>query len=240
MGIAIQDLRVLVIGLKYEKSFRLIDRMGEMFELILHDSSSPFGTSFFPGYDDHGFEEKILLGRNGTFMKICSEEIVLRYVMNSKADIKKEMDWFINDAIAFISEQLINNYKIRDIMRIGLMFTHFMSSNNASASMISKLTDNKIQNADQFSLSFGKKDTAIAGWTKKQVDDHINMITLLKQIDGNHYDITLDYQYYFKPVLEKLGDWPINGLWKRSVDYLNKDFYGMINLLAPEGVLIHG
>lgn len=239
MSISRQDLRVLVVGIKYEKSFKLIDKMGEMFEIILHDAASPFGTAFFPGYDDLGFEEKILLGKNGTYMKISSQEIVFRYVLNSKADIKKELDWFSKDAISFIVEQLINNYKIRDIMRIGLMFTHFMNSKNASANMISKLTENKVQNADQFSLSFGKKDTAIEGWTKKQVDDYVNKITLFKQIDNQLYDITLDYQYYFLPAIEKFNDWPINGLWRRSLEYLDKDFYGMVNSLAPAGVLVH-
>ena len=237
MSISKSDLRVLAIGFRYEKSFKLIDMIGETIERILRDSSSPFGTDFFPRYEDLGFEEKILIGKNGTFLKIGASEIVLRYVLNKDAAFETEYAWFRNDAIAFIIDQILKVNQISEAIRIGIVFTHIVESKSACSSIIDKLTDGTIRDADQFSLSFGKKDTALEGWLKRQVDDYCNKVTLIRQIDNAKYDVTLDYQYYFSPYLNKLADWPILDLLERAHSYLNASFYETINSLIPEGAL---
>jgi hypothetical protein len=229
-------LKKLVFGIRFEKTFRILDIMGHTIDTILHDKSSPFSTVFFPSLEELGSQDRILINREkGHFLRLTPSDIIFNYSLQSNDNkIEKEINWFQNDALEFIIDKLIKNNKVKDIMRIGIMFMHEIEAENIGGKVISKLINKEKFNADQFTLSYGNKDKTIEGLVKKGVDDYINKITIIKQISDNNYDFTLDYQYHFSPYLDYLTEWNNITFFDRAYTYLNDQFYSMVNSLIPD------
>lgn len=72
------------------------------------------------------------------------------------------------------------------------MMTHICEPDNVAGRILSTLTNGKEDNADQFTLRFGKKDATFEGQIRSGVNDYVNTITTLKQISPSHYDMTYD------------------------------------------------
>jgi hypothetical protein len=93
------------------------------------------------------------------------------------------------------------------------------------------LTSNAETNADQFSLTFGRKDTAIESLVRKDVEDYVNRLFLLQQVSEKAYDLTFDYQYYFLPPIHDLAEWRFDSFMDKAMYQLNGVFYPFINSL---------
>jgi hypothetical protein len=231
MALSRSDLSYVVIGFRYEKSFRISDISGEICDTILHDKSSPFGIKFFPRLNEIGTQDKTLVNdQTQNYLKITTSDIIFKYNIGSYSDDKTvEIDWFKDSAIPFIKEKLIEDKKIRNIDRIGLMFGNDILLDNLGSLIIQKLTDNEYKEADQFALNFGLKDTAVEGIIKRSVDDYVNRLYLMKQSDSNKYEVIFDYQYYFIPTIPDIKTWNITQFFDRSLIQLDTSFYPFIN-----------
>lgn len=241
MPISTESVKILHVGFRFQKTFRLTDITGQIFDMVLQDPSSPFDTKFFTRLEEVGNHDKLLDNPStGCFLRITSSDIIFRHAfLNQEVDFKREFDWFKDDAIPFIVDKIIGDYKIRNVMRIGIMYTNIIEAANIGGLVLSKLTSDSpynIAEADQFSLNFGKKDPTAEGFIKSGVDDYVNKITMIKQISSTNYDVTLDYQYYFVPPINVLNDFNITNFVDNSYGYLTGSFYKIIQTLVPEEV----
>lgn len=237
MQIDRNDISILTIGLRFERSFRITDIMGNIFDCILRDSGSPFSPDFFPNFQEISSHDKVLInGETGSFFRLTTTDILFRHTISKdKSNLEKELKWFQKDAIGFIIDKIINTYNIKNFVRIGFLVTHLVEEDNIGGIVLSKISD-EINKADQFTLTYGRKDPTVDGLVKKGVNDYVNRITLLKQLGEKEYDISLDYQYYFLPQLEKISGWPINDFFVKAYQNLDEKFYTMVNQLINETV----
>lgn len=235
MEIVRDNISQFTIGIRFEKSFRVSDITGHIFDVVLHDRSTPFGTEFFPQYQAFGSHDRMLVNSDrGYYLRVTTSDIIFQYSISSTDDLEKELRWFRNDATAFIVDKILGDNRITNIMRIGFMTTHIINGENVGGHVLEKLTAADIKTADQFTLRFGNKDTTVDGMIKKGVNDYINKITTIKQISDTQYDVTLDFQYYFLPSLETLKGWDFSAFFDRAMHTLDEKFYAMINIILGE------
>lgn len=230
----------LTSGIRYEKSFRISDIIGHIFDVVLHDKSTPFGTDFFPRYEEIGSQDRWLLNaEKGYYMRLTTSDLIFQYTLHSSLEgQEKEINWFIKDALQFIIDKIFHETRIINIMRFGFMITHLIEGENLGGNVLNQLTSGEIKNADQFTIRFGNKDLTADGLIKKGVNDFVNRLTTIKQIGETKYDVTLDYQYHFLPELKDLEEWPIQNFFDRAFSHLDNKFYSMINPLVNKMVKV--
>jgi len=229
-----EKISQLICGIRFERTFRMSDITGQIFDTVLHDEFSPFGTDFFPHFEEFGTQDKVLVNsEKGYYLRINTSDIIFQYTLHSQINSQeKEIFWFRNDAINFIIDKIIHENGIQNIIRFGFMVTHLIEGENLGGNVLNQLTKGEINNADQFTLRFGNKDVTADGITKSGVNDYVNKITTIRQIGEKEYDITLDYQYYFLPQLVKLKGWNTSNFFDRAFHNLDNKFYTMTNLLV--------
>ena len=232
------EIALLTVGVRYEKSFRIGDISGHLCDMALRDSSSPFGSDFFPRFQELSTQDRMLINNDrGYFLRITTSDLIFQYTINpDREHQEKEIKWFIHDAFAFIVEKLIHENHISRLQRVGFMISHIIDGENLGGNVISHLTSGKIKKAEQFTLRFGNKDATADGLTKHGVDDYVNHISTIKQTDENKYDISLDYQYYFIPQIADLKRWNATAFFERAFYKLDNDFYPTINPLVERVV----
>jgi len=238
MSITKKTLSHVIIGFRFEKAFRVGDIAGGICDTALHHKSTPFGTEFFPRYQDTGTLDRALLNDDRKhFLRITTSDIVFQYTLQSKnGDQEKELDWIRKDAVPFIVDKIIVGKNIKNILRVGMMMGHIIEGVNLGGSIITRLTDNTESKSDQFSLTFGRKDTAIESLIRKDVDDYVNRLFLMQQVSQETYDLTFDYQYYFNPPIHDLVDWKFENFMDKALFQLESVFYPFINSLISATV----
>lgn len=55
-----ESLGQVTVGIRYEKTFRVSDIIGSLFDIVLHDPATPFGTNFFPKFHEFGPHDRML------------------------------------------------------------------------------------------------------------------------------------------------------------------------------------
>ena len=232
------DISQITCGIRFEKSFRIGDISGQIFDTVLHNSSSPFGTDFFPRFQELNTQDRALVNsERGYYLRITTSDIVFQYtIQENKKSLDSQIEWFKKDAIKFIIDKIIHENGIKNIIRFGFMVTHVINGENLGGNVINQLSGGEIKSADQFTLRFGNKDITGDGLIKKGVDDYVNKITTIRQTGETEYDITLDYQYYFIPQMTNLKDWDEDKFFERAQISLDNRFYSMINPLISKMV----
>jgi len=231
MNISKNNLSHITIGFRFEKTFRISDISGEICDIILHHQSTPFGNTFFSRLNEMGPHDKTLLNDiTQNYLKITNSDIIFKYNFGSYSKVQHdEIKWLKESAIPFILKEILSGKNIKNYMRIGLMFGHSINVENLGGRIMQKLLDDGNENADQFSLSFGLKETAVEGLSRKGVDDFLNKIYIIKQTGPYEFETIFDFQYYFQPMIKELKGWNIESFVDRSMIHLDKYFYPFIN-----------
>lgn len=236
MVIEKSDLHALTLGVRFEKSFRVADMIGHIFDDVLHGKSSPFNTDIFPNYHELSSQDKALVhNERGDFLRVTVSDVIFRYYLKEADSSTAEIEWFRNDACQYVLDRIFGRIKVANIYRAGIMYTHNIEASDLGGMVLTKLKHEGVNNVDQFSLTFGKKDTTAEGYVKKGVDDYINRINTIKQIAIDKYEFTLDYQYYFKPHLDKIDSWNFDNFFQKSQTYLNDHYYTLVNGIVFNG-----
>jgi hypothetical protein len=96
MSISTASTKMMHVGFRFQKTFRLTDITGQIFDMVLQDSSSPFDTKFFTRLDEVDNHDKLLVNPStGCFLRITSSDIIFRHAfLKSEVEFQKEFDWF--------------------------------------------------------------------------------------------------------------------------------------------------
>jgi hypothetical protein len=92
---------------------------------------------------------------------------------------------------------------------------------------ILSITEGKIEDADNISISFSKKLPAKEALYRKGVDDYKNTIYNLQE-KKEYINSSLDYQYYYKPAIEDLRDCFVDNVFDDAKDFLINNYYSWI------------
>jgi len=226
------NLSILTIGFKFEKSFRIGDVLGNIFDTILSSEVTPFSTKFFPSIIDKGFDDRAFFNpEKGHYLKITTSDIIFKFHIDKDKDLNEEINWFTNDAVSFIIDKIIKDNNISNFIRIGIMFSHYLKEPKIGAIVASKLADKKLDDITSFNLVFGRKVETIEGLSRKKVNDYRKLITTIKQLPDNAFDITLDYQHHFNPKLSRIQDWKMTSFIEKAKIFLEEDFLEFVNVM---------
>jgi hypothetical protein len=236
MKVELNNLTNLIIGFRFEKSFRIGDISGSIIDAVLHDKQTPFGTTFFNRYKDISIYDRSLLNEeSGNFLRITASDIIFKYNLSSiKEERSKEIKWIKCDAVPFIMDKILIKNKLTDFIRVGCMMTHLIDGDNIGGKIIEKLTGNTNYKADQFSFSFGLKEVSMEALVKKVVNDYTNRYFIMKQVSNIQYEMIFDYQYFFEPYLQTLGSWKFDKFFEAALSQVETIFYPFVNSLIEK------
>lgn len=217
----------LTLGIRFNRSFRIPDISGDIIDNVLYGNKTPFGQDFFPKVQENSNREKTLYNpKTSEYLRINTDDVILGIEIKDNFDDK--FDWLKNDVLDYFKNTLFLEYKIENIRRLGIIFSHKISKTKKMCEAISVLTGNAVPEADNISVSFSKKDTAIQGFIKKGVSDFKNQIYNIQELKEAIY-ADLDYQYYYEPAIEDLRECFADKVLDDAKFFLESNFYAWLN-----------
>jgi len=214
-----ENIQDVTIGIRFNRSFRVKDVLGAFTDQLVYEKTSPL-NGYFDEQNQDGKEMR-LISQKGSYLRLNTDDIIFKHVCEKSFD--KEMK-FIEKYCDFITK-VLKDYKVGNINRIGIIFTHHIKDDAKKFNEIIKgLTGNHISDTQDFSLSFSKKLATTDGSIKKGVKDYKNVIYLFKKLEKDKMGIGLDCQKYFMPPLEKAEDLDYKSFLGESENTLGKHF----------------
>ena len=217
-------IKKITIGIRYRRSFRVPNIIGDIIDQILHDNESPFKSGFFNEIGEIGTRGQILIGKDGNTLSVDFDSIILTLsnenLDNTLSQIKEVFYPYIM--------KLLENNNIHNFNRIGIIFDHQLDESKMIDKIVSNLSFFDIESPDNLQLRFSKKLSDAMSDIKKDLVDYYNTIFIYqKNLDG--LNIKLDYQVYFNPEISSINDVAFNSFVDSAVGYLTNKFYKWSN-----------
>lgn len=219
----------LIIGIRFARSFRIPDISGEIIDNIIYDSKSPFGPEFFPKIQENTRREKILYNpETSNYLRLNTDDLILGVALDKDFDSKYK---WVNDVVFdYFKNTLFNKYGIKNIKRIGVVFTHKILKNKKLSEAIDLLTGKTVDNVGNISISFSKKAPATEALYRKEVNDYKNIIYNFDEV-GDVLQASLDYQYYFEPAIEDLRECFSEKILNDAKRFLENNYHAFLSTL---------
>ena len=192
----------ITIGIRFNRSFRIPDISGDIIDNILYSDKSPFSTSYFPKVQENSNREKTLFNpKTSEYFRINTDDLILGIEIEN--DFDKKFKWLKDDVLSYFKNELFKIYEIKNIRRLGIIFSHKIGKNKKLSQVITSFTENEVSDADNISFSFSKKAPSTEALIRKGVSDYKNRIYNFQELKEAVY-ADLDYQYYYEPAIEDL------------------------------------
>lgn len=213
----------LTIGIKFARSFRIPDIAGNIIDNILYSENTPFGVKFFPKVQENSNREKTLFNpETSDYLRINTDDLIIG--ISIKDDFDKKFSWLKDDVLPYLKQTLFLKYEIKNIRRLGIIFSHKISRNKKMHEIISSLTSNSLEETSNIGISFAKKLPVTESLYRKDVNDYKNTIYNLDEIKEALY-AGLDYQYYYDPVIEDLRECFTEKILDDAKNFLENNYY---------------
>lgn len=222
----------ITLGIRFNRSFRIPDISGDIIDNVLYSEKTPFGTEFFPRIQEKtSSREKILLhadeqGNTDHYLRINTDDLIFAFEVNNNFD--KKFGWLKDDIVGYFKDILFKNYEIRNIRRVGIIFSHKIPKNKKIGEAISLLTNKEIEEADNISISFSKKMLSTEALYRKDVNDYKNTIYNLQEFKEAIF-AELDYQYYYAPAIEDLRECFVDKILDDAKTFMENKFYSWLS-----------
>lgn len=216
----------LTVGVRYAKSFRVPDIAGDIIDNILYSDKTPFGTDFFPEIQENSRREKTLYNRETEeYLRINTDDLILGITINK--NFEERFNWVRNEIFNYFKDVLFKNYGLKNIKRIGIIFSHKIGKNKNLDQAVNLLTEDKISAAENISVSFSKKNSAMEALFRKEVNDYKNVIYNFIEIKEATL-ASLDYQYYYDPAPEDLRQCFTERVFDDAKQFLENNYYSWL------------
>lgn len=213
----------ITIGIKFNRSFRIPDISGDIIDNILYSDKTPFGTDFFPQVQGSASGERTLFNpETSEYLRVNTDDIILAVVVDK--NYQKIIKWLKEVVFDYFGEILFRKYTIKNIRRIGIVFSHKISKNSKLDNAVSLITENALDNVNDINISFSKKIGSVEALYRKGVSDYKNTIYNFQEIK-EAINCSLDYQYYFDPVIEDLRECYIDRIFNDAEMFLENNYY---------------
>ncbi len=217
-----KNITNIILGIRFSKSFRIPDLSGEMIDNILYSKETPFSTDLFQQVESRGFERLLKSSDQYSYLRINTDDIILS--INAIDDFDVKYNWLRNEVCDYFQKVLFPEFRIKRIQRIGIVYFHEFDEFENMDNIIKNVTDSRIHDANNIKLSFSKKLSVPEHLYKKGNKNYLNVINNLEQKE-NKFNISLDYQFYYEPMITDIRDCELQKIIDNSKDYVNKNFY---------------
>ena len=222
-----QKIVGITFGIRFNKSFRVPEISGEMIDDILYGNKTPFGTEFFPKVQETAREKTLFNNKTNEYLRINTDDIILG--IEVKDNFEEKFNWLKNEVLTYFKETLFKDYGVKNIRRVGIVFSHKVEKDSNLDSAIKVLTKNKIDSVENVSISFPKKLAATESLFRKDVNDYKNTIYNINEMESAVL-AELDYQYYYNPPIEDLRECFIDKVLADAKTFLEGSYYNWLKL----------
>lgn len=217
----------ITFGIRFNRSFRVPEISGEMIDDILYGNKTPFGTEFFPKVQETAREKTLFNNKTNEYLRINTDDIILG--IEIKDDFEKKFEWLKSEVLTYFKDILFKDYGLKNIRRVGIVFSHKVEKDPNLDSAIKVLTKDKIDAVDNVNISFSKKLPATDALIRKNVNDYKNTIYNITEMD-NAILAELDYQYYYNPPIEDLRECFVDKVLADAKTFLEGSYYNWLKL----------
>jgi len=221
----------LLIGIRFARCFRINDTTGEIIDHILYSKSTPFGEKFFPHTRELVSREKILYNQDtGNFFRVNSTDIILGIKIDN--DYNDKFTWIKDDVVDYL-EKVFATFKIKNILRTGIIFSHSIERSDEMEQSILKITDSQVSSLNSMNLSFSKKMPVTKSMALKEDNDYKNAIYSF-ELSEEGIIADLDYQYYHHQMIENLKDCQLKEFLDIAETFKNNEYYKWLDQYVKE------
>jgi len=213
----------ITLGIRFNRSFRIPDISGDMVDNILYSENTPFGTEFFPKVQENSNREKTLFNpKTSEYLRINTDDLILGIEIDN--NFEKKFKWIKDDVLPYFQNVLFKNYGLKNVRRLGIIFSHKIEKNKKLSTAVTSLTENEITEADNINISFSKKAPATEALFRKGVNDYKNRIYNFQELK-EFVNTDLDFQYYYEPAIEDLRECFTEKILDEAKTFLENNFY---------------
>jgi len=221
----------MALGVRFRANFSIEDQMGSIVDTILYSKNSFFGPSIFP-------KVKGLLGSKILFNELTQNKI---HIDNSNVILelnftdeqgfrKEEADKITKMFEGQIIRNVMQEFKIREIVRIGYIKRYVYNIDNLANTFVNKTIGDTLGGINDINLSFSKKFTTVDGQIKQDVNDYDNAIfNIIKKADLDEIFMAIDFQRYFHPFLDNAGEIKLRQFIEKAEAFNSGNYLAWLN-----------
>jgi len=215
------------LGIRTVRSFKVEDKLGSIVDEILYSKNSKFNEKLFPevreNYNTKLLFDPIKLNR----FKITPQDFIFEY--NIEKDFEKDLELYLNSFKSIILDKLFSEFNIKNIQRFGFVVKTELDKNDKFLNEISDKIKEHKGTDDSISLRFNVVTKRPLKLEKIITEDYDNEIITYDRPDAkSKLSFSVDYQKYFKPVLNIIGDAtvPFDTFCNNSFAAFNEKYFG--------------
>lgn len=218
------NVKAITLGIRFSRSFRILDISGEILDDILY-SDSPFENKYETIEENSNKDKFLRAGNKDEYLRINTDDIIINTLVDN--NLQSRYDWLKNKIIPYLKNNLFLKHKIKNIIRIGIVFHHEFARFKELNNVILTLTNDRIKETNNIKLSFTEKQIVPESLYRKGFSDYKNIIYTFDQKESNIV-ASLDFQYYNNPIIEDLRDSFIDKITADALIFLKNNYYEWI------------
>jgi len=221
----------MALGVRFRANFSIEDQMGSIVDTILYSKNSFFGPSIFPKVK--GFLGSKILFNELTQNKIHidNSNVILELNFTDEQGFRKdEADKITKMFEGQIIRNVMQQFKIREIVRIGYIKRYVYNIDNLANTFVNKTIGDTLGGINDINLSFSKKFTTVDGQIKQNVNDYDNAIfNIIKKADLDEIFMAIDFQRYFHPFLDNAGEIKLRQFIEKAEAFNSGNYLAWLN-----------
>jgi len=237
----INDLNDYIIGfasgVRFRANFSIEDQLGKITDTILYSKNSFFNPDIFPKVGG-GIGKKFLYNpMTNDQLRIDNSNFVLEIQFGfdegfQKPDYNRILENFNEDIIRGV----MSKFNIQQIVRVGIINRYLFPLNDLAQSFVEKTIGKTLEGVNDINLSFSKKMPVPEALVKRDVNDWSNAIfNIIKKADADEIFISVDYQLYYSPFLEKANQINFQPFTEESTRFIQNRYLPWLNTNYVEG-----
>ena len=224
IGDAQSFLASVALGIRY-RSYSLEDKIGSALDDILYTQGSFFNPEFFPSTIQTPLGGRALINEEtSNSLSLSASDIILEYNLPTTGAV----DWLEKVIETFngqIIEGVMKKYDVHQISRVGIVRKYLFTIPELAKNFLNHSIGKTIEGVNDINLRFSKRYPMDEALIKKGVNDYINVIfNVIKIVDKDELFISVDYQWYFLPPLEKISQLKFNQFIEKARHYNKESF----------------
>lgn len=226
-----------VIGIRYRKTFTIADNLGAIVDNILQSKQSHFKATTFPYIQHTDRDEDVLFDFENNIpqnkLTINTSNIVLDVQNLNKISYKDGIDAFKETILKYIMQE----YSIGYINRIGFINRYILKDKEIIGKFVNGTVGRGFTDVNDINLQFSKRIPLTESLVKQGIDDYHNVIVnIIKKNNRDELFLSVDYQLYYSPMLEKVSQVDFDKFLKNANEYINNSILGFLNNVYGETV----
>jgi hypothetical protein len=224
----------VAFGVQYEPQYSVSDRKGAVIDQVLRAGGTPFGPDTFPYSRRSADYHHLVNDTTSDSLRLSERDVIL--AMSIAEDQQERIRVLGTDFDKYVLGPLRDAAKLRNITRYGVLLTLAEASAWLSESPVQHFLARDVDNARSMNLRFTKRLPTHEAIAKRRVKDFRNVIYTINQSDEGEVKISVDYQEYFDPALDK-REWEeraFDTFAEQGLNYFSNEFEPWIGRLIRD------